>query len=372
MKSMNKALAASVTRRPDRNRAQNQFGVEVITITVRIMITIALLTCCSCSRGPQERAWFVMGTYASVSTGGCDRGRIDEAEKLAAAEFRRLEEMWSHYSDSSEVSRLGKGEGGYVSVSPDTFELLSLSVQMAQRTEGCFDPTVGPLVDLWGIGRQKEFAVPADSEIERVSALCGWRGIELGEGSSVRFAVKGMSFDPGAIGKGLAVDKCSDLLRKAGFSDFMINLGGNMRCFGSARRGRSWRVGVRDPFRRGEILGVLELSGGMAVATSGNYERFVEKDGRRYAHILNPVNGRPVEGMAGVTVAGASAAEADALSTALFVAGLEGGMRILSGFAGAEAIFIPDQTPVQLCISKGMAGYFTPSEGVAVRVSEVD
>jgi len=337
-----------------------------------MLCCLSLLMCSSCSSDPQERAWFVMGTYASVSTGSKDTGRIDEAEAAASAEFTRLEQMWSDYIDSSEVSLLGRGGGVFVKVSPETYELLSLSVEMAKRTEGCFDPTVGPLVALWGIGRSREFEIPSAAEIERVSAFCGWKGIELSDELSARFAVEGMSFDPGAIGKGLAVDRCSELFRKAGFNDYMINLGGNMRCFGSPGGGRSWRVGVRDPFRHGEVLGVLELSGGIAVATSGNYERFVEKDGKRYAHILNPVTGRPVEGMAGVTVVGATAAEADALSTALFVAGMEAGMRILSGFPNAEVLFIPDQIPLQLYISPGMAKHFTQREGVAVKTVAAD
>lgn len=374
MESMNKSLAFPGSRNPDCTSAHNRCRIKVITIriTIRIMITMLLLMCCSCSSDPQERAWFVMGTYASVSTGSRDAGRIDEAEKVASAEFQRLEQMWSDYIESSEISLLRRGAGENIKVSPDTYELLSLSVDIAKRTEGCFDPTVGPLVDLWGIGRRKEFVIPSKEEIERVSALCGWTNILLNGELSVRLAVDGMMFDPGGIGKGLAVDKCTEILGEAGFGDYMINLGGNMRCFGSAGRGRNWRVGVRDPFRQGSVLGVLELSGGLAVATSGNYERFVEKDGKRYAHILDPLTGRPVEGMAGVTVVGSTAAEVDALSTALFVAGVEEGMRILSGFPDAEAVFIPDRTPLEIYISPGMAKYFTQSEGVAVKTLAAD
>ena len=139
----------------------------------------------------------------------------------------------------------------------------------------------------------EEFAVPGDAEIEAARQRCGWQKVRL-EGDTVQFLDPGLSFDSGGVAKGLAVDICSHRLTSKGLQDFMVNLGGNMRCFGAGRNGRSWTVGVRNPFDQGAIVGMLDLTDGMAVATSGNYERFAEKDGKRYAHNTSRLNTRGV------------------------------------------------------------------------------
>ena len=139
----------------------------------------------------------------------------------------------------------------------------------------------------------------------------------------------------------------------------MVDLGGNIRCAGCARPGTPWKIGVRNPFRRDEIIGALALPDGMAVATSGNYERFVTIAGQRYAHILDPRTGYPVKGMAAVTVVSTNAVEADALSTALFVMGLRRGAEWLVHRSGPEALFVPDIQPPQAWITRGMKAWLS-------------
>jgi thiamine biosynthesis lipoprotein len=156
---------------------------------------------------------------------------------------------------------------------------------------------------------------------------------------------------------------------KQGAKDFVVNLAGNMRCYGKPEAGRSWRVGVRDPFHAGAVIGMIELGEGMAVATSGNYERFVEIEGKRYSHIVDPRTGWPVTGMAGVTVVAPSAAAADALSTAFFVLGPEEGNKVLGLFTNCAALFVPDKDGLEIQLTPGMDRYFKMSPDVKARVT---
>jgi thiamine biosynthesis lipoprotein len=171
-----------------------------------------------------------------------------------------------------------------------------------------------------------------------------------------------MQLDLGAIAKGYAVDQAWNRLKAAGLTNVLIDLGGNLRSIGEAAPGRGgWRVGVRNPFDDSLVARFL-LRDGEAVATSGNYERFVEIEGVRYAHIMDPRTGAPVTGMAGTTVAAPSAMLADALSTTLFILGPQRGAELLRKHPGCEALWIPD-TPTHLAV------YATP--GMARRLSPI-
>jgi FAD:protein FMN transferase len=155
------------------------------------------------------------------------------------------------------------------------------------------------------------------------------------------------------------VDVCYDRLLAIGARDFMVNLGGNIRCHGQPCRGEPWTIGVRNPFNTGEIIGTLRLTNGMAVATSGNYERFVVIGIRAYAHIMDPRTGYPVSGMAGVTVVTTNGVQSDALSTALFVLGVDGSKAALSRVGSCEALFIPNQEPLKIVTTPGLPSLFT-------------
>ena len=170
-----------------------------------------------------------------------------------------------------------------------------------------------------------------------------------------------MLLDLGAIAKGYAVDVAWASLKAAGHANLLIDLGGNLRAIGEAAPGRGgWRTGVRNPFDHG-LIGRFLMRDGEAVATSGNYERFVEINGIRYAHIMDPRTGSPVTGMAGTTVLAPDAMTADALSTTLFILGPAKGAALLRNHPGCEALWIPD-TPDTLTViaTPGMADRLTP------------
>lgn len=319
---------------------------------------------------PVTENWTVMNTFAGVSVPGADAARLPAAAAEAQAVFQRLEGAFSVFHPGSDLARLNRaGAGVAVPLSDPTRAVLGLALEYARATEGRFDPTVGPLMEVWGFhGAPVPERPPDDARLQSILQRVGYRHLNLSNGVA-SLGREGMGVDLGGIGKGYAVDECYAALVAAGFSNLLVNLGGNIRCAGSADGSRPWRVGVRHPLNRGEILGHLDLTGGLAVATSGQYENFIEIGGVRYGHILSPFTGRPVEGVAGVTVLAPTAAQTDALSTALLVAGLNDGPRVLSQFAGADALLVPQEPPLRILVTAGFARRFTPAAGLAAAVS---
>ena len=249
--------------------------------------------------------WPVMGTVAGLTFRG-DAPKRDSIRNRVQSRYARLEGLLSAWDAESELSRLSR-EGGtnwIARVSPEVADCYRMALLLAERSRRAFNPWVGTKLQELGFSGGRPLA----------------------------------AFDLGAIAKGFAVDAAwEDVMRAFGTSDLLIDLGGNLRVVGGA-----WRTGVRNPFGPG-YAATVTLTNGEAVATSGNYERFVERDGVRYSHILDGRTGEPTTGIAGVTVIAPSAALADGLSTTLFVLGPEEGARFLSRWnPGVAALWIPD------------------------------
>jgi len=276
------------------------------------------------------------------------RGRAAEARRaLASAEatLRDWEARLSAHLEGSQVSRLNAAPAGQVvPVGRKLRELLGTSDRLRRETDGAFDPTCGPVVSLWREAGEAG-RLPGPEAIERARSLVGAGLVRLLPAGAVK-ARDGVAIDLGGLAKGRAADEVVEgCLRGGGRTGGLVDLGGDIRCFGRTAASRPWRVGIRHPFGpRGRSCAMLELTDA-AVATSGDYERYVEIDGRRYSHIVDPRTGRPVAGAAGVTVVslpvgrrGPSAAEADAWATALSVLG-PSGLDRLEG-EGMEAMIV--------------------------------
>ena len=318
-----------------------------------------------------------MGTIATLTTAGSDNQRLDEFAPAVKMRCAGLETALSVFNPDSDISRLAQNAGGKpVAVSLETAELLSLAGRYGRISRGAFDPTVGPLVKLWGFsGGEVPAELPDASSIATALAQVGYANIIVDATSAgepkARLARPGAAIDLGGIAKGYAVDECHAELLANGAERAMVDLGGNIRCIGAASPERSWRIGVRNPFRRDEIIGSLDLLSGMAVATSGNYERFVTIDGERFSHLVDPRTGYPAKGMAGVTVLAPTAVEADAMSTALFVLGPAEGCAALEATPGCLALFVPDEQPVHILLTPGMRDLFTPIPSLRDHVTEI-
>jgi thiamine biosynthesis lipoprotein len=201
--------------------------------------------------------------------------------------------------------------------------------------------------------------------------VVGYRHLILSN-DTARLDAAGASVNLGGIAKGYAVDVCyAELIHTFKLKNFMIDLGGNIRCGGTAASGRDWIVGVRNPFERDGLVGTLALSPGMAVGTSGNYEQFHVVGRQRYTHIIDPHTGFPVQGMASVTVVSTNAVDTEGISKPLFILGAERSRPLLAGGKGRHALFIPDRQPVRLYMTPGFRNHFRPEPQFTDRVVEL-
>lgn len=270
--------------------------------------------------GKAETELFAMDTYITVTVYGEDTGKAETALSQAADMFMRLERLWSVTDRDSDIYALNQSSGQPVVMSDETVQLVSFALQMAEETGGSLEPTLYPVLTAWGFTTETN-RVPSAAEISTLLEAVDYTQVRL-EGNSVCLA-DGMRLDLGAVGKGYAGDLVSRVLKENGIESALLDIGGNIQAVGSKPDGSPWRLGLRNPFDGGN-LGVLEVSN-LAVVTSGNYERyFVGEDGKRYGHIIDPATGYPVEnGLASVTVISEEGRLCDALSTSLFVMGLE-------------------------------------------------
>jgi len=275
-------------------------------------------------RGSGVLSWEekLMGTECLVIGQGDDEYRVREAIKAAFWRMGELEEQLSLFRSDSElclVNRLAAERP--VALSPELYYLLDLAREVYVDTGGAFDVTVGPLLRLWGF-RGGNPGLPGHTEVRSAMAVVGFDKLVVDpEARTVEYRVPGLELDLGGIGKGYAADCAAELLKRYGVSRGAVAFGqSSLRLLDPLPGETSWRVRVRG--RDGG--GVLELDlDNVAVATSGNYERFVEREGKVYGHVIDPRNGHPVETCFSVTVLAGSAALADALSTALLVMGYE-------------------------------------------------
>ena len=258
--------------------------------------------------------------------------------------IHEVEGWLSTYKASSEASQINNAAANEgVSIRPDLFELLKLARQLQQSTQGAFDIAAGAAMKLWKRCRSEK-RLPTDEEISAVLPDCGSDKLVLDEDRlSVSKIVKGVQIDPGAIGKGFALDQAAEWMGKLPDtpSDFLIHGGhSSLVTRGQNAEQGGWSVGIGNPLFTKKRLGTILLSD-QAMSTSGSNIQFFRHDGRRYGHILDPRTAWPVDGMLSVTVFSPTAAVADALSTAFFVLGVEKALECCDNFPDVGAILIP-------------------------------
>jgi thiamine biosynthesis lipoprotein len=269
------------------------------------------------------------------------------------AGVREIDNLMSVNIPSSDVSRINAAAGiERVNVHKDTFTVIERAVFFAEISSGAFDPSVGPLVSLWGIGGDNA-DVPLREEIDNALSMINWRDIELdAQTRGVFLKRKGMALDLGAIAKGYAADKAAEIIADAGVKRAIIDFGGNIVTLGEKKDKSAWKVGIQNPNKkRGLYFGVIQVNKTdrkRTIVTSGVNERFFEKDGARYHHILSTSTGYPVNnGLLSVTITADSSTDADALSTTLFALGYEKGIKLIASFPGTEAVFVFEDNTVR-------------------------
>jgi thiamine biosynthesis lipoprotein len=336
----------------------------------RLVVAAAcLLTSIACSRtsppGPApaahlvERSHVTMGTELDLTAWTADEPRAVAAFGAVFGEFDRLDALMSVWKDGSDVVRLNAAAGDHpVPVSVETLEVLRVARQVSEQTGGTFDVTFGALSGLWKFDDQdKDDTIPDRRAVLARLPLINYRDLVVDEQARTAFLQrKGMRANLGGIGKGYGVDRAVEILRRSGLRDFMIQAGGDMYVAGQ-RGDRPWRLGIRDP--RGpadKSFAMLDLTDG-TFSTSGDYERFFIKDGRRYHHILDLSAGEPARGCRSVTLVTDRAVIADALAKGVFILGPDAGMALIERTAGVQGVIVSAKNEV--LISSGLRGRLT-------------
>lgn len=307
----------------------------------------------------------IMGTFAEVSIYSHDEKTAGRVIEESLDEMERMDRIMSNYKEESDLSRLNKK--AVKSPTPCNKELLEVieqSLYYSELSGGAFDITVSPIVALWGFFREQG-RVPAKKEIEKLLPAVSCKNIVINKSAdpeipaTIFFKNTQTQIELGAIGKGYAVDKALEVIKKSGVNNGCINLGGNIYVMGAPPDKKAWRIGVQHPRNSGEILGYLELNN-EATATSGDYERFFEFNGKRYSHIINPQTGRPVSGTIATTIVAPSGTEVDALSTIVFVLGHEKGMEIVKRLPDVDAMIAYEEKGGKIAIdmTKGFKDKF--------------
>jgi thiamine biosynthesis lipoprotein len=270
----------------------------------------------------------------------------------------------STYIVDSELSQVNREAFGQpVRVSDETFEVLQKAKHFSELTGGAFDITVGPLGDLWRKAGDANVP-PTESEIADARSKVGYEKLVLDpDACTVRFAVEGMKLDLGGIAKGYAIDKSVQAMRQGGAIGAMVDIGGDVRCFGTPPKGKkAWVVGLQDPtvapddMATNKLLLTLSIPDA-AVTTSGDYRRFTEVQGRKQSHILDAESGRGAGKLVSVTIIAPDALTADALATAVSVLGLDKGSALIERLPDTEAILIPNQPDAQPVFTTGARAY---------------
>ena len=251
------------------------------------------------------------------------------------------EKKLDRYNENSIIAEINsKGENG-VYVSSELITFFQKVVKYAKMTEGAFDPTIAPLIDLWGFG-EGENGVPEKAEIEQALKLIDYNNIKIDEKAQKIYLPKKQKIDLGAVAKGFIIDKAYEFLKKEGLNNFFINAGGNIRVSGINKiENRPWTIGIRKVRNNNEIYNnyILEITDG-AIATSGDYERYFIKNNKRYSHLIDSRTGYPARGIQGITIYAPDAFTADILSTANFILGWDKAKNHIKNSAGIAGFIV--------------------------------
>ena len=338
---------------------KNKF--KFISIILICIISSSLFISCNTKNSnsklePLSKSEFLMGTYINLTLYD---NKDPEILDKAFNKLKEIERLVSINETGTEVDSINDNSGiSPVKVSDDTFNIIKRGLYYSNLSDGSFDITIGPLVKLWSIGLP-EAKVPTEDEITDKLKYINYKNVELDENNKTVFLKeKGMMLDLGSIAKGYSADVIKNLFKENNVNSAIIDLGGNVLTVGTKPDGSDWKIGVQDPFtQRGDIIGTLSVNS-KSVVTSGIYERFIEKDGTKYHHILSPFTGYPYDNeIAGVTILSDSSMDGDGLSTTIFSKGVDNGLSLINSLDNIEAIFVTKDKKVYL--SSGIKEIFT-------------
>lgn len=300
-----------------------------------------------------KRAQMLMGTLVQITAVAPSEAEAQAAATAGFQEIRRLEDLLSTWIPTSELSRVNEAAGREpVRVSPDTLLILQQSLDMARLTNGGFNIVVGPAIQAWSITELQR--VPSDRELEALRPLVDLAQLQLDQKGSTAFLARpGMRVDVGGIGKGFAADRAVAVMQRVGATAGVVALSGDIKTFGRMPNGHPFAFGIQHPRKEGALLARLDLQD-EAISTAGDYERFFERAGIRYHHILDPKTLEPARECQSVTIVATEGTFADGLDTGIFVMGPEAGMALIERLPGVEGVIVDSEG--RILVSSGLKG----------------
>lgn len=324
--------------------------------TLLILSLLVFSTGCDMAQNkPVQTEEFALGTIINQEVYGAN---AQKAADEVSTTIKEMDALWTINNPGGDINKLNNNAGnGYVELKPETIRILKKAREISDLSGGAaFDITVAPVVEAWDIGTDHP-QVPADNVLKQLVPLVNYKDVLVDEATnSAGLQKAGQMVDLGGIAKGYIGDMAIEIYKENGLTSAFANLGGNVVVLGNKPDGSAWRVGIQNPRgQNGEIVGVVEVTD-KAVVTSGDYQRYFIKDGKRYCHIIDPHTGYPADtGLMSVTIIAASSTEADGMSKA-FVLGLEKGMELVKRYGKAEAIFITNDKKIY--VTPGLKGKF--------------
>lgn len=286
-----------------------------------------------------RRMRYLMGTFVEIEATGKGRKEASGAVEAAFSEMKRVEHILSKYSEESLTSKINRFAcSSPVKVTFEVFELIEESIRFSKVTNGAFDITVNPFLELLDLAQQRGSA-PTREEIKQVSSKVGYTNVILApQDKTIFFRKRGMKIDLGAVGKGHAIDKAIDVLKRNNIRKALVNAGGNIFCLDEDYS----PIGIRNPLSPDEIIATIPLKAN-AISTSANYERSFTIQGKSYGHLIDAKTGYPVtNAVLSVSIISPSAKIADILSTAVFILGQHNGMQLIESMDDSEGIIITE------------------------------
>lgn len=336
-----------------------QIPKKIIAIILIMIISVSLVACNNNSNNQYTRTGFMMDTVMEVTAYGRNAKKaVDESMNRISV----IDDRMSSQKTGSDITKINKNAGkGFIKVNSDTFYVIKTALKYGKISNGNFDITIAPLVNLWGIGTKRAH-IPKESNIREMMKLINYKDVILNEkNDEVMLKNPGMAIDLGGIAKGYTADEIQKIMEKYDIKHALINLGGSsVYMLGPKPDGSNWKIGIQDPFgSKGKYFAIVSGKN-MLIDTSGNYERYFIENGKRYHHILNPFTGYPAEsGVVSTTIVSTNikSIDADALSTITFILGVDKGMKLIESMPGVDAIFVtPDY---KVYATSGLKGKLT-------------
>ncbi len=289
----------------------------------------------------------LMGNRFEISVVAREESGAMQCINAAIDEIKRIEKLLTTFNDDSETNLINRHAGiTPVKVSEETFQLIERSIRISALTQGAFDITYGSIdKSLWNFDTTMN-ALPDKETAREMVKLINYRNIVLDkEEQTVFLKEKGIRIGFGGIGKGYAAEMAKRVMVKAGVESGIVNASGDLTAWGLQPDSEEWTIGIADPNVSGQVFSFIKITG-LAVATSGNYEKFVLIDGKKYSHTINPRTGLPVTGIKSVTIITKNAEIADAMATPVTIMGIKAGLGMINQIKDMEAVIVDDQDKI--------------------------